>query len=134
MKLFFKPVGSDGPYKEIQCAPDARLKIKPVAVDVTDSIPHPQPWQINEQPIWSGSVRVKDLHALPFYPKKYPRKLKKALAQMWTIKEEGNITSVTFRPLRKTKWHRKALKMAKISDDYINVPMKDGRRCVICKK
>ena len=122
MKLFYRPVGSDEPLKEL-CECNEPLNIKPIVSPDEVQEQEPSPFQPMEPITFDAKVEglTKKL------PKpKYPRKLKKAIGQMWDIKSEANTFSINFKALKKTRWQRKALAKVRRDDNHIEYPMKNG--------
>lgn len=66
-----------------------------------------------------------------FTIQKFPRKIKKAISQMWEKKRVGNKLDVTFTIKHSTHWQRKVARMVKFSDELIYIPMKNGRFLII---
>lgn len=64
-------------------------------------------------------------------PTKYPRKLKKAVKQMWVKKLDGVTLEISFKPMRRTKWQRKACRKIRMYDNSIEYPMPSGNTMVI---
>lgn len=125
MKLFYRPVGSDEPLKEL-CECKEPISIKPIAPDEVQE-QEPLPFQPME-PI-SFDVTMKGLaRKLPKW--KYPRKLKKAIGQMWEISNNGNEWSFSFKAKYKTRWQRKAMSKVHITANYIEYPMKNGKTMI----
>lgn len=62
---------------------------------------------------------------------KFPRKLKKAVGQMWNIERKDNECKVSVRMKRKTKWQRKASRMVRCNDGEMCIPMKNGTTAII---
>lgn len=66
------------------------------------------------------------------FPKsRYPRKLKKAIGQMWEARQAGNEVCIIFSPKHRTRWQRKALKKIRIKDNFIEYPTKNGKALFI---
>lgn len=124
MKLYYRPVGSLEPLQEL-CVSKEPLRITPISPEEQEREPEPDPWQ-PMKPI-SFEFTVEGItHRMP--PKsRYPRKLKKAINQMWEITHNGDEVSFIFKAKRKTRWQRKAMSMVRITPDGIEYPFKNGK-------
>ena len=70
-------------------------------------------------------LKQEDLKKLFRHPK-FPRKLKKAVGQMWDIERTDNECKVSVSMKRKTKWQRKAARMVRCVEGDMCLPMKNG--------
>ena len=70
-------------------------------------------------------LKQEDLKKL-FRQPKFPRKLKKAVGQMWDIERKDNECEVSVSVKSKTKWQRKAARMVRCIEGDMCLPMKNG--------
>jgi hypothetical protein len=142
MKLFYRQAGTDEPLTEIpdvkpfQLHPIAPVEDEQEAIDAHDVAK----WtNTPQQMIWQGDVKLLSKAEKDFRravkqllrPTKYPRKLKKAVKQMWEKKWDGATWEITFKPKRKTKWQRKAYNKIRKYDNRMEFPMPSGRTMVL---
>ena len=130
MKIYYKPVDSDEPYKEVGVAKE------PIQLHVVDD-------EVGNDNKESAEHYFADVNHIVEYPpellklqkmrNKYPRKLKKAIGSWWRIKHIGDEWKMSFQNVRRTKWQRKAQKLIRHDDNGISVPMKGGYRFIITK-
>ncbi len=72
------------------------------------------------------TIEMENVNPLFRRKKPYPRKLKKAVGQICSIKERRDGVSVAIHLRQKTKWQRKAFRMVEVKDNTITVPTTSG--------
>lgn len=124
MEIFVKEKDTDKPFQKIgNCADLAtQEEYEPTSrgFDQSYTASFQMSAFINEKELMKAFTRPK-----------FPRKIKKALSQMWEEKRVGDKLNVSFTLKRRTRWQRKVANMVKCRDGLIYIPMKNGHKLII---
>ena len=124
MEIFVKEKGTDEPFQKIGNCVDLRTK--------EEYTPTSRGFGVSYTAICQTSSFIREKELIKAFTRpKFPRKMKKALTQMWKKERCGDKLNVSFTLKRRTRWQRKVANMVKYRDGLIYIPMKNGHKLII---